>query len=80
MDPKVTKQLIATSKSLRNKFKSIKRGMMVEKQNIYEYWDNPNELVERHRLLYASANAGHTGHENEMLSIIEELREAGIIY
>lgn len=46
----------------------------------YVYWDDPNELVERLRLLYASQAAGNTSHSNEIISIIEELREAGIIY
>lgn len=45
----------------------------------YMYWDNPNELVERLRLLVSSTSAGHTGHNNEIISIIEELREANII-
>lgn len=45
----------------------------------YKYWDNPNELVDRLRLLIASQSAGHTGHNNEIISIIEELREANII-
>lgn len=46
----------------------------------YVYWDNPNELVDRLRLLIASRAAGNPSHENEIISIIEELREAGIIY
>lgn len=45
----------------------------------YVYWDDPNELVERLRLLLASRQAGHSGHKNEIVSIIEELREANII-
>lgn len=45
----------------------------------YTYWDDPNELVSRLRLLLASRNAGHTGHTNEIISIIEELREAKVI-
>lgn len=45
----------------------------------YVYWDDPNELCDRLRLLIASQTAGHTGHENEIISIIEELREAKII-
>lgn len=45
----------------------------------YIYWDDPNELVDRLRLLVASQAAGHTGHNNEIISIIEELREAKII-
>lgn len=49
-----------------------------ERKN-FTYWDDPNELVERLKLLIASQSAGHTGHNNEILSIIEELREAKII-
>jgi len=45
----------------------------------YVHWDDPNELVNRLRLLEASRQAGHNAHDNEMLLIIEELREAGII-
>ncbi|KYN08268.1 hypothetical protein ALC62_00751 [Cyphomyrmex costatus] len=45
----------------------------------YVHWDNPNELVDRLRLLEVSRQAGHNGHDNEFLSIIEELREAGLI-
>lgn len=45
----------------------------------YVYFDNPNELVDRLRLLIASQMAGHTGHHNEIMSIVEELREAKII-
>jgi len=45
----------------------------------YEHWDDPNELVDRLRLLVSSQMAGHTGHNNEILSIIEELKEGNII-
>lgn len=45
----------------------------------YIFWDDPNELIERLKLLIASKNAGNTNHDNEILSIIEELTEAGII-
>ena len=45
----------------------------------YIYWDNPNELVNRLRLLMASKKAGHNNHDNEIISIIEELKEAEII-
>lgn len=45
----------------------------------YIYWNNLNELCDRLQLLIASKNAGHSGHENEILSIIEELHEAGVI-
>lgn len=45
----------------------------------YVYWDDPNELIDRLKLLIASKNAGNTNHDNEIVSIIEELKEAGII-
>lgn len=48
-------------------------------QIFYKYWDDPNELVDRLRILIASQTTGHTGHENEIISIIEGLREAKII-
>lgn len=43
----------------------------------YVYWDDPNELVERLKLLFASREAGNSGLDNEIISIIEELRENG---
>ena len=44
------------------------------------YWDDPNELVNRLRLLIAERSAGNNNHDNEIHSIIEELREAKIIF
>lgn len=46
----------------------------------YIYWDDPNELVERLRLLIASRSSGNNAHVNEINSIVEELRERKIIY
>lgn len=46
----------------------------------YIHYDDVNELVERLQLLMASKAAGNDSHSNEILSIIEELREEGIIY
>ena len=43
------------------------------------HWDDPNELVDRLKLLAASAESGNTSHSNEILNIVEELREAGYI-
>lgn len=60
---------------LQLKYKIANKGGRVD----YAYWDDPNELVDRLRVLTASKAAGHTGHDNEIISIIEELREAGII-
>ncbi|KYN02973.1 hypothetical protein ALC62_06193 [Cyphomyrmex costatus] len=45
----------------------------------YVHWDDSNELVDRLQLLDASRTAGNNAHDNEILSIIEELREAGFI-
>lgn len=43
------------------------------------YWDDPNELIERLKLLIASRDAGNSNHDNEIISIIEELKEASVI-
>jgi len=40
----------------------------------YIYWDDPNELVERLRLITAAYQAGNTAHCDEMMSILKELR------
>lgn len=45
----------------------------------YRWWDNPNELVDRLKLLNASTSAGNNSHQNEIIAILEELREARII-
>jgi len=45
----------------------------------YEYWDDPNELVDRLQLLAASYQAGNKSHTNEIMSVLEELREADLI-
>ncbi len=45
----------------------------------YVYWDDPNEMVDRMRLLMASTRAGNGNHQNEIMSIIEELKERHII-
>lgn len=61
---------------------NMKKGGMLHLSNKpidYIYYDDPNELVDRLKLLVASQLAGHTGHGNEIISIEEELREAKII-
>lgn len=47
---------------------------------VYEFYDDPNELCERLRLLIASKAAGNSNHSQEINSIISELREAGVIF
>jgi len=53
-------------------------NMRLQKHNII-YWNKPNELVDRLRLLYSSLAAGNTGVRNEIISICEELVEARIL-
>lgn len=68
------------SKIISNLFKSGEgyNKVRLQKHNLV-YWDDPNELVYRLRTLLASQAAGNTGVSNEILSIYEELYEAGII-
>lgn len=49
--------------------------LLVDSKPNYVYYDDPNELVDRLRILLGSQQAGHTGHENEINAIIEELKE-----
>lgn len=58
------------------KYKIARKGTFMD----YVHWDDPNELVDRLRLLIAERSAGNNNHTNEIHSIIEELREAKIIY
>lgn len=56
------------------------RGLSVSLQkHNYIYWNDVNELIDRLKLLLASQQAGNTGVSNEILSIYEELLEAGVI-
>lgn len=63
------------------KTKRIIGGMMSfsKKPVNYIYFDDYNEIVNRLRLLVASQLSGNDGHNNEIISIIEELKEANII-
>lgn len=45
----------------------------------YKHFDDYNEIIDRLRLLIASQLAGNTGHNNEIISIVEELKEGKII-
>jgi len=70
-----------TSKKQKNKSgKGLPHTMILNNNAIdYVHWDDSNEQVNRLRLLDASHRAGNNAHDNEILSIIEELREAGLI-
>lgn len=61
---------------------SLPRYKIANKDTLvdYKYWDDPNELVDRLRLLIAERDAGNSSHNNEILAVIEELREGGYIY
>jgi len=53
-------------------------NMRLQKHNIV-YWNDPNELVDRLRLLYSSLAAGNIEVRNEIISICEELVEVKIL-
>lgn len=56
-------------------FRPLGRGYDVD----YLHWGDPDELVKRLRVLIGTKRARHTGHDNEIIYIIDELREVGII-
>lgn len=64
-------------------FPKILYGKGILTKNMYEpdhfYWEDVNDLVDRLRLIVASAEAGNTGHKNEIINIVEELRKHGYI-
>lgn len=63
-----------------NKKSDVEKNFIPYSDNIvYEYYDDPNELCDRLNLLIASQKAGNTNHNQEINSIIEELRERGIV-
>lgn len=50
-----------------------------EKPKEYIYYDDVNELVDRLSKLDASQTAGNGNHTNEIMSILEELLELGVV-
>ncbi|KYM86344.1 hypothetical protein ALC53_04144 [Atta colombica] len=62
-----------------HKYKSSQDRVLSNRGYKYKHWDDPNELVDCLRLLNASHRADNNAHDNEILSIIEELRETGLI-
>lgn len=81
----VIKQLFVEPKIIDKNKDSLKYGGNLPSLKKYKpnidlvYWDDPNELIERLQLLIASRDAGNNNHENEIISIIEELKEANVI-
>lgn len=57
-----------------------KNKLLTDKPVEYVYQNKPHELIARLRILWASKMAGNTAVNGEIQSIIEELREEGIIY
>lgn len=55
------------------------RGLRFVTTPYYKFWRDPNDLVQRLRLLHASKSAGNTAHDAEIVEIEGELRNAGII-
>lgn len=73
---KSTKFATYLSKLVRGSgFKIAKKNDKTE----YVYWDDPNELVERLKLLDAEKAAGNNNLDNEIQNILEELSERGYI-
>lgn len=67
-------------KQAQHKGSSLEKEFIPYNNNIaYEYFDDPNELCERLFLLISSKSAGNTNHDHEINSILEELRECGVI-
>lgn len=50
-----------------------------KKYTDYKYFNSADELVDRLRLLWASQQAGHTDHDNEIKEIITELKKLGLL-
>lgn len=85
-EPDDTPVLDDDSKSKKKQKKQKKSGSGIETEFIpynenvaYEFYDDPNELCDRLRLLIASRSAGNTNHAQEINSLIAELRESGYI-
>lgn len=82
---KIIKPLASSTVKTRSKtglgFSRIPSQKLYNSKGVdYVYWNKPKELVDRLRLLYSSKMAGNTGVNNEIISLVEEMREEGIIY
>ncbi|CAB0040503.1 unnamed protein product [Trichogramma brassicae] len=86
----IIEPIFKTGSGLLPRYKVVKRGYgLLPRYKVaksrdslkdFVYWNDPNELVDRLRLLVAERSAGNNAHDNEITSIIEELREDGYIY
>jgi len=76
-DPLIGKMFDFTSPSQPKKGDGLYKDVIPQTQLVY--YDDPNELVTRLNLLTSSKSVGNTGVNNEIISILEELRERNII-
>ena len=66
-------------KNLKDKLGEGILNRLSNKKIEYTYFDDYNEIIERLKLLIASKSAGNNSMDNEINSIIEELKEAKIM-
>ena len=63
--------------------RSSKSGRGLSMKNAYDtniiYYNDINKLVDRMRLLHEAKQAGHTGLDNEIIALTQELRNRGYI-
>jgi len=76
-DPAVEKMFSFTATPQTKKGFGLYKDVIPQTQLVY--YDDPNELVTRLNLLTSSQSVGNTGVNNEIISILEELRERNII-
>ncbi|CAI6371825.1 unnamed protein product [Macrosiphum euphorbiae] len=76
-NPVVEKMFNFTSSPKTMKGSGLYKDVLPQTQLVY--YDDPNELVTRLNLLTSSQSVGNTGVNNEIISILEELRERNII-
>jgi len=88
---KIAREVQKTSNSIRKNHRALKTGRIEENclaldrhfKSIIKRWqiiDSPDVCAMKRQLLFdASHRADNNAHDNEMLSIIEELRKAGLI-
>lgn len=77
VDPPVEKMFNFTASPHAKKGSGLYKDVIPQTQLVY--YDDPNELVTRLNLLTSSQRVGNTGVSNEIISILEELRERNII-
>lgn len=70
---------IQATKNLRTGGSIASNFVPYKNKTDYVYFDDPNELCDRLKLLISSKSAGNTNHNSEINSIIEELYELDII-